>query len=678
MTSQKSIKGRSVSSGNQALKRICIHIAFLASCFAAAAQDPHFSQYGNLPLYLNPALTGHDIEHVRMTAVYRNQWPGITSPYTTEGIFVDKKVGRFGFGLQVFKNGAGEASIQRLDAGGMLAYHLPLGREGALSGGLQVGMMNKKFNPDKLSFDNQYIEDTGFDPALPHGEVFANTSITRPDLTFGLLYKHGFHNPKATFKPFGGVSFAHLNRPDEVFISGDIRLPIRQTYHAGAGIRLNKSMELRPMALYMMQESFSEFYTGATLAFLTSNANAFQAGMFLRNSDAAIAYAGFQVNRLFVGTSYDFNISSLNEASGGHGALELTVSYTFKKRHKGKPTDPAEIIVKAPVKKKKIRHLARREQETLALGVTAPEHLEGRNVLSPAVGDEQPVLARKTPAKPVQPEPQQEQETRLADTPVESMTTRESAKLATTGMPGSLGDRRSRTPDLPSIREESPGINKIDTRTEEVPVQEPNQLPATKPVMASTGIRIDETPVVKSLVDSDGDGISDANDECPFIKGDIGTRGCPDTDKDGVVDMKDRCPMEPGTASNRGCPETEPAFAKAMLIRNFSNIEFETGKAVVRTHDLYDIVEHAIDILYANPESRIILTGHTDSEGDDLFNMTLSLNRTVVVSQYLQRQGIAPARIQMVNYGETMPLMDNSDEYGKARNRRVEINIVRN
>jgi OOP family OmpA-OmpF porin len=55
--------------------------------------------------------------------------------------------------------------------------------------------------------------------------------------------------------------------------------------------------------------------------------------------------------------------------------------------------------------------------------------------------------------------------------------------------------------------------------------------------------------------DRDSDGIRDNKDECPDAAGPISTRGCPDTDGDGLLDNEDDCPKDPGPALRRGCPE---------------------------------------------------------------------------------------------------------------------------
>lgn len=60
--------------------------------------------------------------------------------------------------------------------------------------------------------------------------------------------------------------------------------------------------------------------------------------------------------------------------------------------------------------------------------------------------------------------------------------------------------------------------------------------------------------IATDLIDSDGDGIIDLLDECPFAAGPESMFGCPDTDGDGIGDSRDDCPTVAGTLINRGCP----------------------------------------------------------------------------------------------------------------------------
>ncbi len=143
--------------------------------------------------------------------------------------------------------------------------------------------------------------------------------------------------------------------------------------------------------------------------------------------------------------------------------------------------------------------------------------------------------------------------------------------------------------------------------------------------------------------------------------------------------MQDECPMESGSTANKGCPDKNiPATAEHQeLLRKFDNILFESGKTRLRTDDIFDIIERAIDILYADKKAEVVLSGHTDDEGDEYQNMVLSQARIEVVRKYMINQGIDEKRIRSVAYGETMPLENNTTAEGKQLNRRVEINILK-
>lgn len=74
--------------------------------------------------------------------------------------------------------------------------------------------------------------------------------------------------------------------------------------------------------------------------------------------------------------------------------------------------------------------------------------------------------------------------------------------------------------------------------------------------------KFDEEPVVIEEVveapkDTDGDGIIDANDDCPEVAGLAAFNGCPDTDGDGIADKNDNCPTLAGLAQYNGCPDTD-------------------------------------------------------------------------------------------------------------------------
>ena len=72
----------------------------------------------------------------------------------------------------------------------------------------------------------------------------------------------------------------------------------------------------------------------------------------------------------------------------------------------------------------------------------------------------------------------------------------------------------------------------------------------------------------------------------------------------------------------------------------------------------------------------IIAVGHTDSVGANAYNQRLSVRRAEAVKAYLVSKGIERNRIYTEGKGETQPVADNRTREGRAKNRRVEIEVV--
>ena len=83
-------------------------------------------------------------------------------------------------------------------------------------------------------------------------------------------------------------------------------------------------------------------------------------------------------------------------------------------------------------------------------------------------------------------------------------------------------------------------------------------------------------------------------------------------------------------------------------------------------------------VLKTYPDSTIVVSGHTDTTGNDAINNPLSVNRANSVESYLESQGISSSRITSRGYGSKQPIASNATEAGRAQNRRVEIAIIAN
>lgn len=172
-------------------------------------------------------------------------------------------------------------------------------------------------------------------------------------------------------------------------------------------------------------------------------------------------------------------------------------------------------------------------------------------------------------------------------------------------------------------------------------------------------------------LDSDNDGVMDDMDRCPDVAGVIALKGCPDSDGDGIANLDDKCPNAKGTAENKGCPE----IAKEDVVRITyigSKIFFENNSDKLKVASL-SLLDELTKILNKYEGASLTIEGHTDYNGSDAFNMTLSQKRTDSVKAYLVEKGISASRLMGVGYGESKPIADNKTALGRAKNRRVEL-----
>ncbi len=105
-----------------------------------------------------------------------------------------------------------------------------------------------------------------------------------------------------------------------------------------------------------------------------------------------------------------------------------------------------------------------------------------------------------------------------------------------------------------------------------------------------------------------------------------------------------------------------------------SNITFATDQDQV-IPAFYPTLNSVALVLNKYKQTVVDIYGHTDSTGDDSYNLSLSQSRAQSVASYLASQAVDSRRFLVTGAGESQPIASNSNSAGRAQNRRVEIQI---
>lgn len=113
---------------------------------------------------------------------------------------------------------------------------------------------------------------------------------------------------------------------------------------------------------------------------------------------------------------------------------------------------------------------------------------------------------------------------------------------------------------------------------------------------------------------------------------------------------------------------------EGLVVTFDSGLLFDFDSSVLR-----DASKANLDNLAANlssfGDSKLMLVGHTDSQGADAYNMDLSRRRAAAVASYLEAHGVSPSRVATQGKGEEEAVASNDTEQGRQQNRRVEIAV---
>ncbi len=187
--------------------------------------------------------------------------------------------------------------------------------------------------------------------------------------------------------------------------------------------------------------------------------------------------------------------------------------------------------------------------------------------------------------------------------------------------------------------------------------------------------------------DGDGDGITDAEDDCPAEAGPRSTNGCPDGDGDGIADKDDECPDEAGIAELNGCPEPterpenlEERIARYSALidgQGFEHIRVDSTNGTIMIDRIFfptdvsslnrpdRIIIDEIDTFLALPGANnfsIRFEGHADRRASDEYNQALSERRANSATTYAEDAGANASNLSMIGFGENRPVGETLKE----------------
>jgi len=186
-------------------------------------------------------------------------------------------------------------------------------------------------------------------------------------------------------------------------------------------------------------------------------------------------------------------------------------------------------------------------------------------------------------------------------------------------------------------------------------------------------LKAERDQLLKETLDSDKDGISDADDACAdtIEGGVVDSRGCEqDSDKDGIFDRLDLCADTPEgvTANAMGCEDNKHILLKG--------VTFEFGTANLTESAQQSLMTAAAIIRQSSPDQRFEVAGYTDSVGAPERNQQISEQRAKAVRTFLINQGVQENLLVPTGYGQNDPIADNTTREGRALNRRVELHTT--
>lgn len=310
-------------------------LLFLAQT-SSFAQDIHWSQFNDNPIFQNPANSGRFNGQYRFYANYRDQWRSVTVPFQTFSVSADTKIEKvrgLGLGMLLFHDVAGDGRFRTVELQVSPSYNLKLNDDSThnIRFGVQLGMNHRQMIFNNYYWDDQY-DGEKFNPGLATNETFETHKKTNFSTGVGIVYEWSVNDRKRIAL---GVGAYNLNTPNQGFMGEVIPRERRYNVFAQGQFKIHHDWDILPTFQLNFQGTYNELIFGYNFRYIFKERLdqyvAFYFGNFYRNKDSGYISVGADYKNWFAGISYDMNFSKLKTASKVRGGIEFSLRYIINR-----------------------------------------------------------------------------------------------------------------------------------------------------------------------------------------------------------------------------------------------------------------------------------------------------------------------------------------------------------
>lgn len=286
---------------------------------AHATLDGHFTQYKTAGLYYNPALAG-STGKFRSTALYREQWPGLSSRINQLYVGVDHALSKSGLGMYYLQDNLADRTLIHTRFALMYNYRFIIGEKLSITPAIKAQYFINAVDVSKLTFGDQIDPVLGF--VYSTQETLPNPSSSGIDFGSGLL----IHTQKWNI----GLSMDHLTEPEVGVLGPNVKWDKKYVVHGAYNFAIGPG-KLNTGLMWAKHGLARE-----TLLTTTYQFGKFLIGIGYRVETDALALIGYKGKTVSCTYSYDYTLSQLGQSNtlGSH-EVSLGILLDLKKSKEG-------------------------------------------------------------------------------------------------------------------------------------------------------------------------------------------------------------------------------------------------------------------------------------------------------------------------------------------------------